>query len=98
MGEDGLLLIRQLRARYDVAILHFSKDGIQKKYLKRQVDYTDANKDGTKGVYIYYILRPGFVYEVLEPVTWKTNIKYFCIVQNGELIKSCNLEGFECLK
>lgn len=58
----------------------------ERKFLKGKKDYTHANSKGSRGVFVYYLLESGNLYEVLSPVSWKRSERYFCIVtEDGEV-------------
>jgi hypothetical protein len=60
---------------------------IEKQFLKGQKDYSKANSVGSRGVETYYILQPGWVYEVHEHLTWKRSRTYWCRVEDGMIIE-----------
>src|SRR5690606_23131495 len=60
------------------------KYGFRRTFLEGQKDYRDANSGGSRGVYVYYALRPG-IYEVNERVTWKRVRRYFIRVVGSEI-------------
>jgi len=73
----------------------------QKEFLKRRVDYSNANSKGTRGVFCWYILESGHIYEVKEPKSWKCTEQYFCKVsEEGEIerITEKEVEAFCELK
>ena len=56
-------------------------------FLKGRNDYTHANSKKTRGVYTYYTLEAGKVYEVLEPLSWQRSDRYFCKVDDdGDIV------------
>jgi len=57
-----------------------SKVSIKKIYLKGKKDYTDSNSTGSRGIYEWFILECGCVYEIKKPVTWKHTDMFFCYV------------------
>lgn len=59
----------------------------QRKFLSGKKDYQHANSKGSRGVYVYYLLGSGRIYEVLQPVSWKNSNRYFCTVSaDGEIL------------
>jgi len=59
-----------------------------RKFLKPNVDYSDANSVGSRGVYKYYWLETGKIYEVSSPQTWRRTDRYFCCVdESGDLMR-----------
>jgi len=75
-----------------------SKDKFNKHYLRGKIDYSKANSKGTRGVYAYYILEEGRLYEVNSPVAWKRDDHYYCTVKDGQIIRLTEREVQECLR
>lgn len=102
VGEGGSnLLLGRWPARYWAAeITGFdSKFGYARTFLRGKKDYSDANGVGSRGVYVYYILESGHVYEVLRPKSWGRSIRYFCTVsETGEIVTMTKDEVNEWLK
>src|SRR5262245_32437940 len=48
----------------------------ERKFLKGKKDYTHANRKGSRGVFVYYLVESGNVYEVKR----SSKRRYFCIV------------------
>jgi hypothetical protein len=90
MGRD--------KARPWVArIVGFDKKyGFKREFQRGQRDYSKANSIGSRGVYEYFALKPG-IYEVHERLTWKRTRRYFCRVQEAEIIEINREEVEECL-
>lgn len=60
----------------------------QRKFLRGKKDYKFANSVGSRGVYAYYLLESGKLYEVKAPVSWKRSERYFCVVNNdGDIVR-----------
>jgi hypothetical protein len=74
------------------------KYGFARKFLKPSVDYSEANSVGSRGVYRYYWLEEGKVYDVSSPKSWKRTDRYFCRVEDGNLIEMGKDEVKEWLK
>lgn len=57
----------------------------QRRYIRAfvhgQIDYSQSNSTGSRGVYIYYALADG-IYEVNERISWKHVRRYFIRVEN----------------
>lgn len=49
-----------------------------------QKDYSRANSKGSRGIYIYYILKDG-IYEVKRLVDWKRTRRYFIRVDEDRI-------------
>ena len=63
------------------------KYGYERQFLRYKKDYSEANSVGSRGVYAYYILQKGRIYEVSAPRSWKNTDRYFCRVQAGEIVR-----------
>ena len=58
--------------------------GLARQFVKRQVDYSESNSTGSRGVYYYYHLDEG-IYEVNELVSWNNERRYFLRSGSGEV-------------
>jgi hypothetical protein len=56
-------------------------------FLRGQKDFSEANRVGSRGVYVYYHLLEGEIYHVHELLTWRKSRKYYCTVSDGKLIE-----------
>ena len=56
-------------------------------------DYSETNSKGSRGVYKYYYLEEGPIYEVSQPMSWKNTLRYFCRVEDGEEIEMSKEEA-----
>jgi hypothetical protein len=57
--------------------------GYKRQFLKSKKDYTEANSKGSRGVYLYFLLETGEVYEAKGPKG-----RYFCVVtDDGDIDK-----------
>lgn len=61
--------------------------GLSRDFLHGKKDYRRANSKGSRGVYIYYRLKPGRVYEVNEWRGWRDLDRHFCRVEGGNRIR-----------
>lgn len=68
-------------------ILGHTPDGYRRKFVERKRDYTHANSRGTRGVYCWYLLDEGKVYQVQEQISWRNFIRYFCQVRDAQIVK-----------
>lgn len=91
-----------IKSRTWVAII---KDHYKGKFLREfprgYKDYSEANSKGSRGVYKYYYLEEGPIYEVSEPVSWKNTLRYFCRIEDGEEIEMSKqevIDHFESLR
>jgi len=67
------------------------------RFLRPAVDYREANRIGSRGVYAYYNLEEGHVYHISEPKSWKTTDRYYCRVENGRIVRMSNEETCQWL-
>jgi len=59
-----------------------------REFVPGKNDYSKANSKGTRGIFCWYVLESGHVYEVKEPTSWSRIERYFCRVSDeGEIIK-----------
>jgi len=57
-------------------------------FLKGKKDYAHTNRNGSRGIYIYYLVESGNLYEVKRPISWKKEERfYFIITEDGEIQK-----------
>lgn len=70
----------------------------ERKFVRCKKDYSEANSVGSRGVYAYYILDEGRIYEVSSPESWGKTDRYFCTVRNTELFKMSEEEVESWLK
>jgi len=62
---------------------HDPKYKYARQFIRGKKDYTLANSKGSRGVFIYYLLESGFVYEVKS-----SKRRYFCVVdEEGNIIE-----------
>lgn len=66
-----------------VAKLSMGKYNLKREFLKSMIDYSKSNSVGSRGVYLYFILSPGF-YEVKERISWKNSRRYFLCVEDSD--------------
>jgi hypothetical protein len=64
-----------------------SNGQLRRIFLRGQKDYRDSNGTGSRGVILYFHLRPGKIYEVNQLLTWEKSRRYFCRVENGRLVE-----------
>lgn len=55
-----------------------------REFIRCDVDYSRANSVGSRGVFGYYPLRSGRIYEVAARLTWKRIDQYFCYVNSND--------------
>jgi len=69
-----------------------------REFLKGNADYSRSNAGGSRGIWLYFLLKDGFVYEVLEHLSWEKSVRYFVIVEDG--VQRClfRKDVITCLK
>jgi hypothetical protein len=71
----------------------------ERNFLRFKKCYKHANSKGSRGVFAWYLLDSGKIYDVLEPVSWKNSQRYFCTVNDeGEIVYMKESEVVEWLK
>lgn len=76
-----------------------SKFKYERKFLRCKKDYRNANNKGSRGVYAFYILESGKIYDIKHPYSWKNHDRYFCTVDDNGDIKILTKEQVDqCLK
>ena len=85
---------------YWVAIVYDkTPTGYLKNLLPGKKDYVKSNSVGSRGVFIWYILLSGYVYEVSAPVSWKRTKHYFCTVtDDGDIVEISREDVDEWIK
>lgn len=58
-----------------------------REFLGGHKDFSQANGKGSRGVYLYYHLAEGHIYEVRELISWSSDRRYFCAVRDGSLVE-----------
>lgn len=58
-----------------------------REFLRPQKDYRKANRKGSRGVHLWYILESGKIYEVKRPVSWSRHERFFCRVLDDGTIE-----------
>lgn len=62
------------------------KWGFKRKFVKAQVDFSEANSQGSRGIFAYYALESG-IYEVNDRYRWRKVRRYFCKVIGKDIIE-----------
>lgn len=71
----------------------------ERQFLRPKKDYRKSNSTGSRGIYLWYILDAGNVYEVKRPISRKRFERFFCTITNaGEIEKITEDEVNEWLK
>ena len=61
--------------------------GLAREFLSFNRDYAEANSLGSRGVYQWYELEEGGVFEVNAPLSWKHADRYFCRSERGKVVR-----------
>jgi hypothetical protein len=67
-----------------------------REFVRGQIDYSQASKNGSRGVFIYYPLKDG-IYEVNDRQSWTTVQRYFVLVENGVITEIAKEAAIQCL-
>jgi hypothetical protein len=60
----------------------------RRRFVRAKKDYSKANSKGSRGVYLWYVLESGHVYEVNERKTWSTTERYFVrVADDGGIVR-----------
>lgn len=59
---------------------------LEREFMNGQIDYSQANSTGSRGVYLYYYL-PAGIYEINERCTWTRTRRYYCRVEKGQVVE-----------
>lgn len=55
-------------------------------FLRLEIDFTEANSQGSRGVYLNAILEYGYAYQIKQPNGWrKSKIWYAGLSESGEV-------------
>ena len=68
-------------------VLGFGPRGLEEMPLKCQVDYSDANSVGSRGVYLYYFLEEDRIYHISAPISWNRLDEYYGLVKAGKIVR-----------
>jgi len=80
-------------------IIGIRPDGkLRRQFVDGQRDYSNANSVGSRGIYLYYALRPG-LYEINSPEAWKRVRRYFLKVIDDKQAEEMSMEELrECFR
>jgi hypothetical protein len=75
------------------------KFGFKREFLKPDgIDYKKSNSKTTRGIFRFYWITPGYIYEVSSPQSWRGTNRYFCRTENGNIIKMTREEVIQWIK
>jgi len=70
--------------------------GLSRRFLSPQKDYVKSNSVGSRGVYAYYLLDSGRLYEAAIPLSWRKTGRQFMTVDNdGNIVNLTEDEATE---
>ncbi len=59
-----------------------------RRFLRGATDYTFSNSAGSRGIFRWYTLESGRVYEVSAPVDWHRADRYLCrVTDDGDIVR-----------
>ena len=70
----------------------------ERRFLKPNRDYSQANRTGSRGVYDYFNLDEGKIYDIKSPQSWKSVDRYYCRIEGGRIVRMDEDEVYRCLK
>lgn len=56
-------------------------------FVRGQVDYSEANSQGSRGVYLHFHVRDGGVYEIFRFCTWRRSERGFYRIAGADWIE-----------
>lgn len=71
--------------------------GFAREFLRGQIDYSQSNSVGSRGIYLYFALKDG-VYEVNERTSWTKVRRYFILVDGAEYVEVAKEEVLQWLQ
>lgn len=76
------------------------RDGgrLDRKFVDGLKDYSDANSVGSRGVFKYYVLTEGPLYEIVDRQSYgKPQRRRYCRVADGKIVSMSISEVLQCL-
>lgn len=61
--------------------------GFTREFLRGRRDYREANDDGSRGVFKWFELAEGELFEVNAPLSWTHADRYFCRAERGRVVR-----------
>ncbi len=75
------------------------KHSFSRKFLNGEIDFSEANSKGSRGVWLFFLLSEDRIYQVSAFESWKSQQKYFCMAENGVIKKIAREEVVEmCIR
>jgi hypothetical protein len=93
----GEFLGRDKSRPWVARILGFSEEERPiREFVRGQIDYSQASKNGSRGVFLYYPLKDG-IYEINDRQSWQSVLRYFVHVENSGITKITKEAAIQCL-
>lgn len=80
-------MVLPARRPWVAEIAGFKGSNFEREFLDGHKDFSEANGVGSRGVYYYFHLREGRIYEVRELTSWKRDRRFFCSVVDGAVVE-----------
>lgn len=100
LSIENIKIYGRVRPHWVAEITGITKNNkFYREFLRCKKDYANSNRQGNRGIYSWYILESGSVYEVFRPLNWSKTECFFCKVSDiGNIIKISSDEVKACLK
>lgn len=56
----------------------------KRNFVEGKIDFSEANSKGSRGVYLYFLVEEGQLYEVFYKTSWQKSVKKFCVWLDGK--------------
>jgi hypothetical protein len=63
------------------------KHGLAREFLRFSRDYSRTDETGARGIYQWYELEEGALFEVNAPLSWTSADRYFCRSERGRVVR-----------
>lgn len=74
-----------------------SQYGFSREFVRGEIDYSESNGCGSRGVLLRFIVEEEYLYEVYRCTSWRSSDRFFCFWRDGELHKMSKNEVLEWL-
>lgn len=64
--------------------------GLARRFLRGNLDYSEANSVGSRGIFLEVVLESGHVYEIKRKDSWRSSRRYFATVTDDGTIAEMN--------
>lgn len=71
---------------------------IERTFLDGHTSYREADRKGERGIYLYFHVRPGRIYEVCHWTSWSNKERFFCRITDRSVVHINKNEAIQCLK